>query len=263
MKKTLTSAILMLFILTACKKEESNYASLIIGGWINTEIDGKPVPTDDVFVIRFRSDQVESYAKGFQLDSVNRSWIENDKYSYVVSGDLIVIDGVSDPGNRFHMEFRIILLDGQTLTYSVSKFLIDGVEYPDPKTYTSQRITTDLRSLFTGTWYGRCTTQGASDTAYHYWNYSDNGHFDYYYRDTTGQWINKPDNHGAYFVYGNFFASNYTNDLFSGQQGQAFECWNFTISGDTMSWYGLRQNNQVAGFRMEKVPAPPVVRSAP
>jgi hypothetical protein len=54
-------------------------------------------------------------------------------------------------------------------------------------------------------------------------------------------------------------ASNYTNDLLSGGTGKAYECWNFVIEGDTMSWTGLRANDATTSYRMEKVAAPPVV----
>lgn len=258
MNKLLFVSILILILLWGCKKESKpDYASLLPGKWVNTQVDNKPVLTDDTFVVEYRSDLVEVYAKGFILDSNNRSWIVNDKYTYIVNGDLIIIDGVSDPGNRFHMEFRILYLDQEILTYSVTLFMIDGVEYPDPKIYTSTRVTTDLSSQFAGTWYGKSTTPGATDTTHHYWDYFPGGHFDYYYRDNAGNWINKPDNEGKYFLYGNFLASNYTNDLISGETGKSFECWNIRIAGDTMFWAGLRAGGQTTTFRMVKVPGPP------
>jgi hypothetical protein len=258
MKKLLFTGIIISVLLTGCKKEKkTDYASLILGAWLNMQIDNKPVLTDDAYVIEFRSDLVESYAKGFVLDSNNKTWIENAKYTYTVDGDMIIIDGVNDPGNKFHIEFKILYADQQILTYSVSKFMIDSVEYPDQKVYTTKKILTDLTKQFAGTWYGKSTTQGATDTSYHYWDYFANGHFDYYYRDGGGNWINKPDNEGVYFLYGDFLASNYTNDLISGGKGKAFECWNIRITGDTMYWAGLRNNGIFTSFRMEKVAGPP------
>ena len=53
-------------------------------------------------------------------------------------------------------------------------------------------------------------------------------------------------------------ASNYTNDLITGGTGKAFECWNISIQGSTMTWNGLRENGLIASFRMEKVAGPPL-----
>jgi hypothetical protein len=136
--------------------------------------------------------------------------------------------------------------------------MIDDVEYPDPKIYTNKKVTTDLTSKFVGTWYGKSTTPGNADSSYHYWEYLANGHFNYYYQDDKGNWVNKPDNEGVYFLYGGLLASNYTNDLISGETGKAFECWNFRIEGSTMFWTGLRENGLVSSFRMEKAAGPPL-----
>jgi len=106
--------------------------------------------------------------------------------------------------------------------------------------------------------YRKFITPGTSDVGYHYWEYFTNGHYNYYYQDDLGNWLNKPDNEGIYFLYGDLMASNYTNDLISGEKGKAYECWNFIIEGDTMFWTSLRENGLITSFRMEKVTGPPV-----
>lgn len=259
MKKLFFTGMIMSLLLWSCKKDsKTDYASLITGTWVNKQVDNQPVLTDASFTIEFRKDLVEIYAKGFQLDENNRTWLENDNYNYTVDGNRIIIDGMNNPGNLFHMEFEIQFVDQNTMTYTVSKFLIDNVSYPDPKTYTSKRVTTDLSGQFVGTWYGKSTTAGGTDSSYHYWEYFADRHFNYYYQDTAGNWINKPDNEGFYFLYGDLLASNYTNDLLSGGTGKAFECWNIRINIDTMFWTGLRENGRVTSFRMEKADGPPV-----
>ena len=258
MNRLLTGVILISILFLGCTKDdEPDYATLILGTWVNKQIDNKAILTDASFVIGFRADRVETYATGFKVDDNNKTWIENDKYTYAVDCDKIIINGLNDLGNRFHFEFKILYVDQQILTYSVSKFMIDNVEFPDQKTYTSKKVATNLAKQFVGTWYGKSTTQGTADTSYHYWDYFADGHFDYYYRDGGGNWINKPDNEGAYFLYGDFLASNFTNDLIGGEKGKAFECWNIRIDGNTMFWTGIRENGQINTFRMEKVTGPP------
>lgn len=259
LKKLLFTGALFSVMLLGCKKEQkTDYSALILGTWTNTHIDGVPVLTDNSFAFEFRADNTQPYAMGYVLDDNNRTWIQNDPYPYSVNGNRITIDGTNKLGHVFHMEFLIQSVDGSSLVYSVDRFLIDNIEYPDPKIYTNRKETSDLSGRFTGTWYGRSTTAG-SDSSYHYWNYFEDGRFNYYYRDSLGQWVNKPDNEGRYFLYGSLLATNYTNDLLSGGTGKAYECWNISIQGDTMKWSGLRPDGLVTTFRMVRVPGPPVL----
>jgi hypothetical protein len=259
MKKILLTGIIISVLFWGCKKEdeEIDYASLILGAWVNTHIDNESVLTDAAFSFEYRSDNVQSFANGYVLDGSNKTWMESENYTYSVNGNRIIIDGLNVLGSHFHMEFDILFIDQSTFKYSVSKFLIDDVEFPDAKTYTNKKITTDLTSQFVGTWYGRTTTTGSIDDNYYYWDYFADGHFDYYFQDDEGNWVNKPDNEGNYFLYGDFLASNFTNDLLSGETGKAYECWNISIENNTMYWTGLRDNGQITSFQMEKVDSPP------
>jgi hypothetical protein len=260
MKKLFLSGMIISLLLFGCQKDEtSDYASLILGSWINTQVDNEAILTDKSYALEFRADHVEIFASGYVIDANNKTWIENDQYTYSVTGKKIIIDGSNEAGSLFHMEFEIRSIDQNTLVYSVSKFTVDNVEYPDNKTYTSRHVTEDFADQFAGTWYGKSTTPGSSDTSYHYWDYFADGHYDYYFQDSLGNWINKPDNEGVYFLYGDLMASNYTNDLLSGGTGKAYECWNFDIEADTMSWTGLRENGLTTSYRMEKVANPPVI----
>ncbi len=259
----LLAPLMVLLMLWSCKKNnEPDYAPLILGAWVNTHIDNKAILTDASFALEFRSGNLQSFAAGYTLDENNKTWVKNDSYRYSVSGKKITIDGADFKEKTFHMEFEILSVDDYTLTYSVSKFMIDNVEYPDPKTYTNKKVKGDLRSQFVGTWYGKSTTPGSTDSKYHYWQYFEDGHFDYYYQDGEGKWIRKPDNEGHYFLYGGLMASNYMNDLFSGGKGKAYECWTIFIDGNTMFWTGLRENGQVTSFQMERVAGPPSLMKA-
>lgn len=259
MKKILLIGMVMSVLLFSCKKDkEIDYASLIPGTWVNTQVDYNAIRTDASFVLKFNAGNMETFASGIVLNTNNKSWMENEDYTYSINGNKITIDGNNKLGSIFHMEFIIQYCDQQILSYSVSKFMVDGVEYPDPKIYTNKKVTADLTSQLVGTWYGRSTTPGSPDSSYHYWQYFADSHFNYYYRNDGGTWVNKPDNNGFYFLYGDLMASNYTNDLITGGTGKAFECWNISIQGSTMTWNGLRENDLIASFRMEKVAGPPL-----
>jgi len=160
-------------------------------------------------------------------------------------------------GNLFQMEFKIQSLNQETLTYTVPSFSINGVSFPDEKTYTCQKVTHDYHGEFTGVWFGHCTTTGNADSLYHYWEYFDDGRFNYYFQDKNGNWIKKSDNEGRYFLYGNLLATNFSHDLISSGTGLAFECWNFTLNKNKMIWTGLRENTITITYEMDRVLSPP------
>lgn len=259
MKKLLLAGILISLIFWACNNDKTDYAGMLIGTWVNTQVDYKPILTDASYICEFRSDMVELYAFGAQLDIFNKSWVENDHYTYSVRGKTITIEGTDVLGKFYHLEIVIITMTQDSFSTSVKKFTVDGVDRPNTKIYTYQRITTDYRNQITGVWYGRCTTPGSPDTKYHYWEYFADGRFNYYYQDGLGDWIRKSDNEGGYFLYGNLLATNYTNDMLSKGLGKAYECWNFKISGDNMIWTGLRDANKTATYQMKKVARAPDV----
>jgi hypothetical protein len=255
---TLFILTLITILFSGCAKDDDpNYAELLKGTWANTMVNEQAVLTDATFIMEFKSDNTELYASGFQFDENNKSWQENSSYTYSISESLISIDGTDVLGDSYHMVFKILSLNHEILTYSVQTFTLNGDEIADTNTYACERVTNDFSTEFTGVWYGRCTTEGTADSLYHYWEYFANGTYNYYYQDENSNWINKEDNEGHYFLYGQLMASNYSHDLLSGGTGLAFECWNYTLDGNNMVWTGLRENNVTITYEMEKVPSPP------
>jgi hypothetical protein len=255
--KLFTLALIALLFGGCAKDDDPNFAELLKGIWVNTLVNNQAVYTDETFIMEFKSDNTQLYASGFQLDENNKSWQENSSYTYSVSGSQMIIDGTDVLGNTIHLVFEILSLDQETLAYSIQTFTMNGEAVDDNETYTCKRVTDDFSTEFTGVWYGRCTTAGAADSLYHYWEYFTNGTYNYYYQDENNNWIKKSDNEGRYFLYGNLMASNYSNDLLSGGTGLAFECWNFTLNENKMLWTGLRENNVTITYEMEKVSSPP------
>ncbi|MDP3462384.1 MAG: hypothetical protein Q8S18_06320 [Bacteroidales bacterium] len=257
--KMLFGFALIFILFNGCKKDKDpNYAELLKGTWVNTQVNGHEVLTDATFVMEFLSDNTEMYASGVQMDENNKSWQENSFFTYSVSGDMISITSNDEAGSLTQMKFKIQSIENGTITYTVPTFSINGIEFPDQNTYTCKKVTNDYNDAFTGVWYGRCTTEGAADSLYHYWEYFADGSYNYYYQDENNNWIKKSDNEGHYFLYGQLMATNYTNDLISGGTGLDYECWNFTLDGNNMVWTGLRENNIIVNYEMVKVQSPPV-----
>jgi hypothetical protein len=253
MKKSAFVFALILILLSSCTNNESEYPTLIQGLWVNTEVNHQPVLTDETFAMEFKSDGSQMFARGFQLDSLNKTWMENENYTYEMAENTLTIDGTDALDMEFHLVFEIITLNQTTLIYSVKTFTNNGLSYPDSKIYTCKRVTNDFKTSFEGIWYGHCISVGTTDLKYHYWKYLNDGNYTYYYQDSNDVWISKTDNEGQYFLYGNLFVSNYSNDLISGGTGKAYECWSFDIEADTMVWNGLRVDNKTVTYEMERV----------
>ena len=104
MKNNRISFLLVLLVCIAfasCQKDEDteNY-DLLQGSWINTMVNGEEVLTDDVYILKFNSDNTEMHCKGFILDDDNKRWLEDPDYSYSVSGEQVLIDGVGHMGDE-------------------------------------------------------------------------------------------------------------------------------------------------------------------
>jgi hypothetical protein len=255
---TIIASIAISLVFVSCEKDDNlNYSELLKGTWVNTMINDQAVLTDASFIMELRSDNTELYAIGILLDENNKSWQETTSNTYSVSGDMIIIDGSDELNNSKHLEFEIQTLDDKTLVYTVLVFTINGEVVSDENTYTFKKFTNDYSTDFTGVWYGHCTTESNTDSLFHYWEYFDDGNYNYYYQNENSKWIKKSDNEGRYFLYGNLMASNYSNDLINGGKGKAFECWNFTLDVNNMVWTGLRENNVTITYEMEKVSSAP------
>jgi len=257
MKKTkiLICIGLIFVLLSACKtRKNKDYTKLLQAKWINTMVNEQPILTDETFVMELKPNNIQMYAIGFTLEENNKSWIESSDYTYTIEDDIISIAGTDALDNSMQMDFKVISLDDDNLTFSVSKFLVNGKEAPDNKIYSFKKVNKDFRNDFIGVWYGHNSND---DNLYFYWEYFDDGSFDFYYQDDNNTWVKKANNNGYYFLYGQFMASNYSNDLLTGDIGRTFECWNFNIKEDKMQWTGLRENNITVTFEMNKVSAAP------
>lgn len=248
-------------ILYACRKaDEPDRLELIKGIWINTHINQTEVQTNLKFVMEF-TNETEFYSVGVVFDSVNKKWIDRSAYDYSLSGDRLIISGTDVLGDDIELEFGIISVSSSALVCRVNSFEKNGALQFDNKIYTFKKALNVLTQEISGTWYGKATYSGSTDTDYHYWNYLPNGTYEYYYREDpdSSQWIKKTDNEGRYYLYDNLLATNWSNDIFSGNPGLDYECWDIEITGNVMKWTGSRANGLVATYEMIKVSGPPVV----
>ncbi len=230
--------------LCACENDDDRTidTSHLVGVWVNTHKDGQEVPTDDRFVTVYNANLTEMYA----IRGSANHWKETTGYTYAIGGDTIAI-----AGNGTQLEYALEELSASTLEYRVARLVIGGQDLQDSSIYTLRKTSVDYSARLIGLWEGHETTDGIQG-ATHRWKYNADGSYQYFHAQVNGQWQTKTDNGGRYFLYGDFFVSNYRNDAETGNAGNACEAWVISIDGDTMNWTALR-NNKTHSFTMTRV----------
>lgn len=238
----------------------TDYSSMILGTWINTEIDGNVGLTDQSFMLKFDASLMETYAQGYTFEGDNQLWKESNNYIYAVDKNIITINGIDALGQSSFIELNISNIQNGMMTYTVQKLEINGTAITDNKTYVFRQETANHQDAIKGVWKGHETTPGVTQTHDYYWEYLANGLYNFYYFDeNTGHYVLKVDNAGTFFLYGSFLAMNCINPYFSNFIGTDYECWNIDIQQNSMSWTGKKEQSDVS-FSFEKVPNPPTVR---
>jgi hypothetical protein len=259
MRNFLYTGLFVFLLFYGCHKEGTDYACLLTGTWINTRISGEDIPADSSFVCQYGTDGMQMYAQGYQLDENNKSWIESKNFTYVVEGKNIILDGIDGLDDDFHIEMEIKTLDEESFTYSVTRFLMNDTELPDPAVYTCQRATKDYTSALIGIWYGNGSTPGTAGLQPFYSEYKTDGSFAFYYQDDEGNWQVDADEESRYFLYGDFLVTNYTAAQVAEGNYKFYDCWNILIEEDTMIFTALREDNRIEIYEMERVESAPVL----
>jgi len=236
--------LIVLLLFVCCENDANKYTDLLAGTWVNTKVDDVQVETDAAFVSDFREKNVEMYAVGIYNDPHNKSWVENTDYVYIVEDNKVIINGHDVSGNRFHLIFNIISLNKDVFKYSVERFSINDVDYPDNSIYTLEKVNSDLKSRIKGIWH-----ETSSNTIF---EFLDNGKYLFYVKDENNNWKLKSDNDGSFFTYGNFLATNYKNDIYTGVLGNTYMCWLIEIDDSTMRWHRRSAEGIILEYNFEK-----------
>lgn len=252
-KKITTVALTLLFatMIFSCTSEKTIQLNLA-GEWICNEINNRNLFTNDIFVINFDGKDLQTYASGNKLNETNSFWAETH-YIYQVKNNTIIIEGKDINDKDVEITLKVRSIDDDELVYKVSRKVVDGKLIDDDNLYSLDKVDDFYELAIIGKWEGRNVTPGTTDTEYHQWEYKPDGTYNYYYKNAEGEWETKNDNNGKYFLYGDIFASNWTNDYNTNVQGILYECWEIEFEGDTMNWKGRRGINQYVYYSMTKV----------
>jgi hypothetical protein len=228
MKKLLFLLIsIMLLTMTACNNDNTDYSNLIIGKWLCEHIDGEEVVTNDMFFAELTDKNVQVYGDIFTIENNHSEWMESANYTYSVANNVVTVIGTNPLGLSTTLVFEIQSIDDENMTYTVNTLNIDNPAIEDNHIYTCTKINADYSSNIAGIWSGYTYQEK------HYWQYYEDGTYDFYYYDSIAEeYIPKENNNGRYFLHGDFIATIYTNDYNSGNEGTFCECWNLTFSDD-------------------------------
>ncbi len=255
MHKSYFTFFLSLLFFTSCEKiADKPYNERITGTWINTLVDDIPVETNKKYVMKFDSKGNELYSAAYQIDQTNRKWLDGTSFKYTVENNWLNIEGVNAHNDKYKMLFVLEYTGEDRLVYQVPSFTINNQESADNKVYTCKKITNDLKDNLMGLWFGSGVEPGSNDTVPHYWEFFQDGRYDFYIQNDLGNWIKKEDQAGKWFLYGNFLALNFQTML-SSSTLQEFNCWDISFEENRMTWEAIREHNVYAGYWFKKAEA--------
>ncbi len=252
--KTVFLSLLSVMILSACTDDDDNNKLEIAGTWVAVNSSLTPYH-NQLFVRTYTSNRTAVQASRQQVEN-GVKWIEDPQYTYRIEDGILYEEGVDWKGKSFYRKSSIklgITQDGIIMYVTELKKTYDGESAGSLSSYTMYNSPVGLYdTALLGSWKGKETTPGVESDSVR-WHYMTDGTFDYYYYDKDQQsYVLKKDNQGEYFLYGNFFVSNFTNNLQTGGTGQDCECWSIYIRDGQMSWRAIRQGNEEVTFEMEK-----------
>lgn len=248
------------FLFTSCKKDEDNSLNLeekIIGKWMETDINGQPVPTNKKKVYAFLST-----TKGYMSASLNERpeigshWLDKLDFDVVIDGSKMTLTIHTDEHTTVVEEFTVTAISGTEFTANrkITRTNDGNVVLTLEDTVRFVKVTADYSATILGTWQGHCTSEGSvfDDGQEHRWQYNADGTYVYYAKDGDN-WVPYEGNTlNEYFVAGTLLCTRWIDN---GQENR--EWWEITIDGTRMHWTALRQNPDgttfTATFEMEKV----------
>ena len=237
---------------------ELNVAEKILGKWMASDADAKPIVTNEKLVMDFVSTTEALVSASFNHNpAAGTSWFDMLEHDVTINGNIVTLTCQYDPVTTTEEIFTIIDINDNeffgTLQFSLK--VNDIVVFAKDNTVRYVKVNVNYADAIVGTWQGHCTSQGSvfDDGLEHRWEYLADGSFRYY-TEVDGQWQLSNDEYANYFVTGYLLCTRWRN---AGGDTENREWWEITINGDTMNWTALREDENgqryTATFEMSKV----------
>ncbi len=251
-------------VFTSCSESGDNpvdpadkLSEKIIGKWISTEMDGRPLMTNSKAVFTF-----VSATKVYMSASINKNpgsefWGDQLEGDVVIDGNKITITNKTGEQMTTAIEFIVTAINKYEFfaKRKMTVMVYDKVVFSLDDTVRYAKVNVDYSEAILGTWEGKVTSSEGSefdDGETHRWEYKADGTYVYYEKDGDDWVPYKGNTLNEYFVDGNLLCSRWI-DL--GQENR--EWWEISIDGDKMNWTALRQKEDgstfTATFEMTKV----------
>ncbi len=251
-------------VFTSCSESGDNpvdpadkLSEKIIGKWISTEMDGRPLMTNSKAVFTF-----VSATKVYMSASINKNpgsefWGDQLEGDVVIDGNKITITNKTGEQMTTAIEFIVTAINKYEFfaKRKMTVMVYDKVVFSLDDTVRYAKVNVDYSEAILGTWEGKVTSSEGSefdDGETHRWEYKADGTYVYYEKDGDDWVPYKGNTLNEYFVDGNLLCSRWI-DL--GQENR--EWWEISIDGDKMNWTALRQKEDgttfTATFEMKKV----------
>jgi len=240
-----------------CGDARPDSSELLSGTWVNTQVNGTNVPTDSSFVLAFLPGRVHYQSEGVTQSSLSRTWLESDRYTYDLRKDQMLIQGLDARKRQVKTQLRIVSLTQDQLVYTVESHSLNGTEHPDQATYTMARVKSNNSESLPGVWYGRCTTPGAQDARYSFWEFLYDGQFRMYRQDAAGVWHAEAYTATSCFLFGDLLVRNFTTVAPDGTHVENFDCWTIDIKGNSMNWTRRHPDGTTEEYRMQRAASAP------
>jgi hypothetical protein len=239
------------------KRIDLKVAEKIIGKWLQTDMMGRPMPTNQRLVYTFVSDTKAYISTSLSGNETMASqWNDKAEADVTVNGNEMVLTSKRSENMTVVERFIITdITDNEFIATHEVTITTDGNVLPaNSHTLRLTKIPTDYRADIVGTWQGHCTSAGSvfDDGQEHRWEYKADGTYVYYVK-SGDNWVPYATNTlNEYFVDGNLLCTRWID---SGVENR--EWWEVSINGNKMNWTALRENPDrttfTATFEMTKV----------
>lgn len=234
MKKLLFFIVGIITIISCNEPNEINYEQEILGLWACDYIDGKANSTQSFHIIHFQDNNKLQWSEGVESESGKTDWHKHPAFSYRVTENVITYEGQDAQGNLINAELSINSITETSLTYYIKKLTINNTNISDNKLYKLKKISSENPQL-EGIWFGKEVSPGTQTHDY-YWQFFNDGKFDfYYYNEATGKY-KKGNMNGHYTHYGDIIIMH-SNAPIIDKENYSYDAWHITEkSAENMHW---------------------------
>ena len=235
-------------LFTSCKKDEEetpanlNVAEKIIGKWMETEMDGRTMPTNEKRVYTF-----VSTTKGYLSAALNERpdvptlWANQMEIAVAIDGNKVTVTNHIDDHTTAVEEYTITAISDNEFSANLKmSAIVDGtVVMTEEHTMRYTKVTADYSEAILGLWECQGITGGETfndDNAR--LEFLADGTYRFYRRSDAGVWNLVPRERNEYFVDGNLLCTRWQ----AAGEEMSYEWWEIASAADGhMQWTALRQ----------------------